>query len=217
MINRLAAVARSLPWPALLGGALGCGAVTALLAHQLSWPVLARWPGLGALALCIGAAFVLDDAAGAITGATPCPLARRRLQRVALALPLLAFAWAGSLWYTGSADPAWSGTTAQLGLTLQVGAMLALTLAGSAVALRAMPGERGGWTGVLALFALAGLTRALPERWTLLAQTGDPAWAAAQFRWAALLAFGLLMLVAACRDAASGSAYRVRTPSGYGA
>lgn len=201
-LQRLAPAARTVAWSALLAGALGCIGILVLAPLAPGSAPLGGWPGFGALALCAGAAFLLDDAAGATVGATPTSPAQRRLLRVALALPLLCAAWAGSLWYATGADGAWFGPDTRAALSLQFGAMLALTLAASAIALRVMPDEHGGWTGAFVPFAILGAALALPERWALLATPGAGAWDAAQPRWAALLAIGLIALVWASRDPA---------------
>lgn len=202
---RLALVARTVAWPALIAGALACVAVVVVAPLAPGSPPLGGWPGFGSLALCASAAFLLDDAAGATVAATPTSLVRRRLLRVALALPLLCAVWTGSLWYATAADGAWFGPETRAALSLQFAAMLTLTLAGSAIALRVMPDEHGGWTGALAPFAIVTAVIVLPERWALLAAPGDSAWHAAQERWAALLALGLLTLMWANRDPASRS------------
>lgn len=203
LLQRLAPVARTVAWAALLAGALACVVVVVVAPRAPGSAPLARWPGCGALALCVGAAFLLDDAADATVGATPTSLARRRMLRVALALPLLCVVWAGSLWYATTADGAWFGPDTWAALSLQLAAMLALTLAASALALRVMADEHCGWAGALAPFVLFAGALTLPERWTLLALPGDGAWDAAQQRWAVLLAVGLLALAWASRDPAA--------------
>lgn len=199
-LQRLAPVARTVAWPALLAGALACVALVVVAPHAPGSSPLGRWPGFAALALCTGAAFLFDDAAGATVSATPRSLARRRLLRVALALPLLCGVWAGALWYTTAADGAWFGPDTRAALSLQFAAMLTVTLAASAIALRVMPDEEGGWTGAVVPFAVIGAALALPERWALLVAPGDGAWSAAQQRWTVLLALGVLTLVWASRE-----------------
>jgi hypothetical protein len=61
VLTRLTPVARTVAWPPLLAGVLACVAVIGV--GSLDGSPLGRWPGLGALALCTGAAFLLDDAA----------------------------------------------------------------------------------------------------------------------------------------------------------
>jgi hypothetical protein len=201
--RRLVAIARTVAWAALLSGAAACVAIIGLASLDLELSARSRWPGLGALALCVGAAFVLDDPASATVDASPTSLARRRMLRIALVLPLLCGVWAASLWYATSADGAPFGPHARGALTVQFGAMLAVTLGASAAALRLMPSERGGWTGVIALFALLGAAFYLPRRWALLAAPSDNVWHAAQQRWALLLALGVLALAWANRDPAA--------------
>ena len=199
----LARVARTIAWPALLAGAVACAGVVALAGLTDALSARSRWPGLGALALCAGLAFLLDDAAESTVAASPTSLARRRLLRIALALPLVCAVWAGSLWYATSVDGAPFGPDARQGLSLQFAAMLAVTLGASAVALRVAQGERGGWTAVFVLFGLLVAAFYAPHRWTLLVGTDDPAWPAAQQRWLVLLALGVLTLVFASRDPAA--------------
>lgn len=198
--QRLTPVARTLPWAPLLAGALLCGLLAALVPLLGDASPLERWPGFGALALCIGAAFLFDDDAAATTAATPTSLARRRLLRLALGLPLLAVVWAGSLWYATSAHDAPFGPETRAALSLQLGALLALTLGASAIALRVMPGEQGGWIGVTAPLALLGLAFAMPDRIGLLALPADAGWQTAQACWAVVLAIGLSMLAWAVRE-----------------
>jgi hypothetical protein len=209
-LQRLALIARTLAWPALLGGAAVCIAVIVLTSLGLDFSPLARWPGLGALALCVGAAFVLDDPASATIDASPTSLARRRMLRIVLVLPLLCGVWAASLYYATSANGAPLGPDARGALSVQFIAMLAITLGASAAALRMMPGERGGWAAVSALLALFVAAYYLPQRWTLLAVPGDAGSHGAQQRWALLLAVGLLALIWASRDPAARTRTGVR-------
>lgn len=210
MLARLAPVARTVSWPALAAGSLLCAALAALAPLAPAASALTRWPGIGALALCIGAACLLDDPAGATADATPTSLLRRRLLRIGLALPLLAAIWIGSLWHMTAADDAWFGPAARGALSLQLCALLALTLAGSAAALRIMPDERGGWAGAIVPLAVVAVAFVLPARWTLLALPADSGWHASQLRWAALLAIGLAGFAWASRDRARRRPRRVQ-------
>lgn len=190
--QRLLPVARTIAWVPLLAGAALCIAAAILpplLSHSSA---MARWPGYGALGLCAGAAFLLDDPASNIVAATPTSLARRRLLRVALALPLLGAVWAASLWYATSAPNTAFGPQTRAGLCVQFAALLALTLAAAALVLRFMPGEQSGWIGAAIPFSLLGLALAMPERFPLLAFPGGEEWHTAQQHWIALLAIGLV-------------------------
>lgn len=197
-----APTARTIAWPALLGGGLvGLVLVVAGRLGSADAAPLARWPGLAALALCLGAAWLLDDAASLTVACTPTPLALRRLMLIALALPLLGGLWAVELWYaTGGAGHALFGPAARGALSLEFAAMLTFALAVSALALRVMPESRGGFAGIVAPFALLTLAAALPARWTLLALPGDGAWTASHLRWAAILAVGVLILAWTSRE-----------------
>src|SRR6185436_19428767 len=126
-----------------------------------------------------------------------------RLLRVALALPLLCGAWTVSLWVATSGDDGLFGPGARAGLSVQFAALLALTLAGSAVALRVRPDGRSGWAGVVAPFVLMAVVYYVPQRWTMLAAPGDSAWPASQHRWVALLVLAALTLALASRDPAA--------------
>jgi len=139
-MQRLAPIARTVPWSALLTAGLACVTVLVLAPLVLPSPSVRSWPGFSALALCAGAAFLLDDEASATTGATPTSLAWRRVLLVALALPLLCVVWVGSPWYATAADGAGLGPDTRGALSPQFVAMLTLTLAVSAVALRVLAG-----------------------------------------------------------------------------
>jgi hypothetical protein len=185
---------------------LACVAVIGV--GSLDGSPLGRWPGLGALALCTGAAFLLDDAAAVTVAAAPMSLGRRRMLRVALALPLLCGIWAAALWYATTGHGTWSAPGMRAELSLQFASMLMVTLAGSAIALRVADDEHGGWRGVVVPFALLGAVYCLPERWALFTIPGDRSWDAVQHRWAALLATAVLVLVWASRDPAARFAVR---------
>ncbi|MDX7140898.1 hypothetical protein SJ263_23825, partial [Enterobacter hormaechei] len=75
------------------------------------------------------------------------------MQLIALALPLLFAVWTACLWYATSTQGAWFGPDTRLALSIQFAAMLTLTLAASAIALRIMSDEHGGWSGALAPLA----------------------------------------------------------------
>jgi hypothetical protein len=178
---------RTLPL-APLAAAGACG----LLVVHLEGDLLLRLRA-AAVALCLGAAFALDDPAAQTTAAAPTPLLFRRLLRLALVLTFVAVLWASLIAYADDAPRA---------LALELAAMLAFGLAASALAFRFAPDGRGGLAGgsaLLVFLAAAGL--ALPDRWTLFASApGDPGWTTSHGRWALVLAFGLLVLVHASLD-----------------
>ncbi|MCA1679972.1 MAG: hypothetical protein LC777_14025, partial [Actinobacteria bacterium] len=132
--------------------------------------------------------------------ATPMTLARWRLLRIALALPLLLGVWSASLWAMTTTPATPFTPDARGALTLQFAAMLAVALAAAAVAIRVRRDHQGGLSGVVALFSLLGLGYALPHPWTLIAAPADDAWHPAQQRWGVLLALALLTVSWASRN-----------------
>jgi hypothetical protein len=108
-------IASTLPWRGLLAAS---GA--ALLVSSLPGSATLQ-TRLGAIALSLGAAFLLDDPAEVTLQSTPAPRLLRRSLRVALASPLLAASWALLLWRTGARDLG--------GRTLELGGPLSATLA----------------------------------------------------------------------------------------
>lgn len=178
---------RTVAWPALVPAALLGLAILQLDGDRV---VLLR---LAAVALCVAAAFALDDPAAETTAAAPAPLLFRRALRLALVLPLVGVAWALLL---GAGGPVPEG-----GLTLELAAMLAFALAASAWAAAYVADGRGGLAAApVLLVALAAAAIALPERWTLFAGAADPRWTAAHARWTAVLVLALLALLAASVD-----------------
>lgn len=171
--------ARTLPWVALLAAAALALAVVRLGDAQTLHLRLA------ALALCIGGAFLLDDPAAETIESVPASLLFRRLLRLALALPVLAAAWALVVRSAGHV-PAWE-------LTLELGALLAVALA--------LAARAGGVAAGPTLLVLFGLAALLPSRWALLVPgPEDPRWSAAHGRWALVLAAGLAAVVWASLD-----------------
>ncbi len=113
---------------------------------------------LAAIGICVGAAFILDDAAAATVASAPTPLLVRRALRVGLASAPLAALWALLSWLAGGA--------ASWAVSLELAAMLALTLAAAAVATRLRGAGRGGAAaGPALLVLLSAAYLLLPSRW----------------------------------------------------
>lgn len=158
--------------------------------------------GVAAL-LALGAGFLLDDAAASTLAASPTALLYRRSHRMALGLTCVGLPWAFALLAVRS-----RGTDLPLmGLTIELAAMVLLTLATCAVIThRADVPE----PGVLVAPLIAGFLLAafrMPERWALMVAPG-PSWEAAHGRWAVLATAAILVLVQYSRDPA-----RSRVPS----
>ena len=176
--------------------ALPAAAAVAVAVVQFDGPQVTELR-MAAIALCIAAAFVLDDPAAQSLAASPTPLLLRRLLRTTLVLPLVAALWAIVLWRAGE-----SFTTA---LTFELVAMLVVTLAVAAAATALVPDGRGGLAaGPVLLIMLTAALLMLPSAWTLFARDPtDPAWQASHNRWALLLAIGVATFLAASRDPAA--------------
>lgn len=182
---------QSASW-APLAGAGAC----ALAILDLGDPSIGRLR-LAAIVLCVGSAFVLDDAAAATVASAPTPLWARRALRVVLALIPLAALWALG-WWLADGVASWA-------LSLELGAMLALALAAAALAAQIRGDGRGGVAAGPALLALLATAYLLlpPRLWLFPAGPEDPLWAPAHQRWALVLAAGLLGLTLASRDPAA--------------
>lgn len=171
--------------------------------------------------LALSVAFVLDDPTEDDLAAAGLPVAARRTVRLGLTVPLLAALWAGLLAAAVSAPalkpppgaaavdgfvlPVWA-------LSLEFGALVALTLAAAGVAIRRSADRVGGLVAAPATLAMLGAALLLPERWSLFlppwaAPTdGQPtpgwlAWVASHQRWALLGVAAVTVLMWAGRDA----------------
>lgn len=171
------------------------GALAVAMVHFSSAPPVLELR-LAAIALCVAAAFVLDDPAAQTLAASPTPLLFRRLLRTTLLLALLAALWMIVLWSAGE--------HVMTALTLELATMLVVTLAAAVVATPRISDGRGGVAAAPALLII--LTAALlllPTAWTLFARDpADPAWQASHVRWALLLAIAAAAFLAASRDPA---------------
>lgn len=192
----MVAVARTVPWRAVAAGAV-VGLLVVGLPRLLSG-TLDAWLGLtllraAALVFALGLTFLLDDPARELT--TPVPTRRwvRTGLRVALVVPVAA------LWWTAALSLLPAPARPPVGaVTLEAAATAALALAVAAVAVRFTDEPRPGPSVAAGLLTLALLApHLLPSRWDLFVLVGDPGWAAAHVRWAAVLA-GAALLGAAC-------------------
>lgn len=174
---------------------------------------------MAALALCLGAVFVLDDPAAVTVASVPSSLRYRRSLRMALIAPLIATAWAGQLAYvvlhttsllhrdTEGLFPFWS-------LTLEMVAMMMTGLAIAALATRRGAEGLGGVAAGPTLLLLFGASMFLPHRWTLFpASLDDPQWVAAHVRWAIIAVLATLLFAYFSRDPAARRTVRPRLRS----
>jgi hypothetical protein len=189
---------RAVPWGPLLGGA----ALALAMVHFGS-----RDPGslmlhlrLGAVLLCAGAAYVVDDPAARTLAYSPTPLLGRRAFRVTGAVVVAGATWGALLVdVRGAAGP---GGWPPASLTLQAAALLAAALSMAVLASRVAPDGRGGVAGSAAVLVLALVSVALPGRWSPF-PFAEMGWSN---RPAVLLAGGMVAFLWASLDPARRSA-----------
>ena len=164
---------------------------------------------VAAVLLCLGAAFLLDDDAGAtIEPVVPTLLFRRGL-RLMLGLPMVAMPWGAALWIASTLAASGTGPSAHrslpaAALTLEAAALLAVTLAAAAVATRTQGHGKGGTAAGPALLAFVMGVAAIGKYWPMFqGSPAEPGWAAAHVRWAAILAAAVIVLIVASLDPAS--------------
>ena len=200
----LVPTARAIGWaPPLAAFALSVGLlVLAVRRGASSAEGLVVWLRIIMVAGALGSAFLLDDPSELTTEAVAGSLLLRRALRVALLLPATAAWWAAAVWRVRAVHPGVPLPVAAL--TLEVGALLTITIALAAAGSRLAPERRGGVMAAPALLAVTGAAVLLPARVALYAQPGSPGWAAAHQRWAMLLGVALAAFAVASRDPAHG-------------
>lgn len=177
---------RALPLARLAGCAVVAAAfVWALGGADAGHTILALQ--CAALALCVGAAAVVEDPAADTVAAVPPSLRFRRGLRLAVAAPALVLVWGALLWLGGVGAP-WTGV-----LTLQFVALAAVTWALAA----ATPGGAAVAGPAVALTFLV-VRLGLPK-WMYAT---DPDAGAVRLLWIVLFAAGVLGLLLATRDPA---------------
>lgn len=243
MFQLVPSSARLVPW-----WHLAAGAVLALVPIWLTQRGPQASPAgtvsmlrLAMLPLAVSAAFTLDDPTLNSTAHAPMPVAGRLSVRLALILPVIAASWVGLLGFAASASGLAASTAAGWALlpvgalSLELAALLALTLAAARVAGRWLSMDDGGLAAGPATLAIAFVLYFLvPSRWAFYlpyrasaftgrAPRGLTDWTAAHQRWAALGLAALFMLAWFSRDpgryrlrAASGGHLRDRSPAAAG-
>jgi hypothetical protein len=214
----LAPTARTIRWLAILAAAVAAGlalwAAKGELSRAATVPLLPF--RVSAILLCLGAAFVLDDDAGATVESAPTDLLVRRGLRLLLAIPVVAMAWGTVLWIGSAA--AGSGTGRSMrgplpawALSLEAAALLAVTLAAAAVGTRALGHGKGGTAAGPMLLVFVMCMVAIDRYWPLfVASPADSGWAMAHARWALILLAAVIVLVGASLDPARRSNVRRR-------
>ena len=181
---------RAIRWhPLLAGSAVGFGLLFLARHAPTGSPGRITQVRIAAGALCLGAAFILDDTASDTVASSPTSRLYRRAHRIVLALSVIGALWTLLLWF-GNAP------ASPVGLTVELAAMLAVTLAAAAIAGRVVREDLGGVAGGPSLGLLLACSALLPARWTLFAAVpSDPRWGASHWRWALLFALGIIGLL----------------------
>ncbi len=204
--------ARTIRWLALAGGVVATQLVIWAVKSELSRevPIPLTPLRMAAVLLCLGAAFTLDDDAGATVEPSVASLIVRRGIRLALALPVLGVAWGVAL-LTASRLAASGVRTAPVvprplpiaALTLEASAMLAVTLAAAAVGTRSLGHGKGGVAAGPALLAFVLTMASIQPYWPLFPNAPfEPGWAAAHARWALILVAAIVVLAGCSLDPA---------------
>ena len=199
----LVPTARAVGWaPPLAACGLSLGLLALAVRPGLELPAgrLVLWLRLAMIVAVLGHAFLLDDPSEPTTEAVAGSLLLRRALRVALLLPVTAAWWAAAVWRVRAVHPRLPLPVAAY--TLEVAALLAVTVALAAAGSRLAPERRGGVVAAPALLGLASAAFLLPAQLALYAQPGEAAWDGAHRRWALLLGLALAAFAAASRDPA---------------
>ena len=189
-------------WPPLAAFTVSLGllALAVRPGSVLEAEELVQWLRIAIVTGALGCAFLLDDPSEPTTESGAGSLLLRRALRVALLLPATAAWWVAVVWRIRAVYPAVSLPIAAF--TLEVAALLAVTMALAAAGSRLAPERRGGVVAAPALLALTSAAFLLPAQVTLYAQPGSAAWDGAHRRWALLLGLALAAFAAASRDPA---------------
>jgi hypothetical protein len=150
--------------------------------------------------IAMGAGAALDDPAATTIESAPPTLGFRRALRVAALVAPLVVLWASAL---VAAHVRAHERLPVAWLTLELGALCALSLAVAAAAIGR--GRHGGTTSVLTIFLLMLVAPMIPQRWTFSASfPGDVAWIDIHRRWTGLLGGAAIWHALASIDPARG-------------
>ena len=151
------------------------------------------------LVAALGAGFLLEDPAETWLAATPTPLAVRRLVRIGLVVPPLIVWWLVlARWASSLFDD-----VPRQALTLELAAMVGVSLGAAAFPDRGLPAARRGVLGAGAVLVLAATALIAPVTLTLFLPTPDhPGWDASHLRWAAVGALAITTVALTSRDPA---------------
>ncbi|MEV0786839.1 hypothetical protein AB0I52_28550 [Streptomyces sp. NPDC050423] len=191
----LGASLRAMPkTPLALGALVGLltTAAPALLHVGLGLPDVAMLSRVAAVAVALGAGFVLDDPAARTTVAVP---VSRLAQRAVRAVPVLALGMAVWAVAAAVARTTLPQETRPLfpwgGLAAEAAALVAISLVLAAVGLRFTEGERGSLVAAPGILLLVITAVLLPEGAALFLPPGHTSWVAVHQVWTGLLVAAL--------------------------
>lgn len=189
----------------LLAGAVASWLIVAHAGLGDSEPRLVKALRLAALAMCAGAAYLLDDPTEGTLGASPSPLSFRRGLKLLIGGLAIAGPWGSLLVLSDHMWPA--GSPHELpsaGLSLE---LVALGLAGLALASLLIrppnvPSAGPVASGLLAALWITAFWHPKLQQWMFGGVPGDSAWADARLRWTAVAALAAGAILARARDPA---------------
>ena len=150
---------------------------------------------VAALLVCMGAAFVLDDATEDTISHLPSPLLLRRALRVALLLPLVAATWFLLVYLAGDVAPRDGGPMPVGDITLEAATLLATALAAACIGARVTSDRLGGVAAAPILLAVIAVALFLPGNYKLIISVGDPRWANVHDTWRMALTVAVVVFV----------------------
>lgn len=156
---------------------------------------------LAALAVCLGAAFALDDPTEDTVGHVPTSPLVRRLVRVALVAPIATLLWLLFVRLTGDVPLELGGPLPVPDLTLEAGTTFVVAMAATSAGARVAADGVGGIVAAPVVLGLAGAGLFLPLHNPLL--MGSPStlpWDHAHDAWRLVLAFAAVAFVVVNRD-----------------
>jgi hypothetical protein len=143
---------------------------------------------VAALLVCMGAAFVLDDATEDAISHVPSPLLLRRGLRVALLLPPVVATWFLLINLAGDVAPRDGGPVPVGDISLEAATLLATALSAACIGARVTSDRLGGMPAAPILLAVVAAALFLPGSYKLIVAVGDPRWANVHDTWRTALA-----------------------------
>ncbi|CAN5682415.1 hypothetical protein BH24ACT15_BH24ACT15_18220 [soil metagenome] len=140
-----------------------------------------------ALLLVLSTAFVLDDATAELSDSTPAPLLLPRTVRVLLMFVPTSSLWAAVLWVMVRAPLTEPSSLPIAALTLELGAIVMLTIAIAAVTIKLGNVDVGGRPAAAALLGLTLVSWLMPEDTRLWVYPGQTNWVEAHVWWCVIL------------------------------